>query len=484
MAYAGVIRRLCCLALGIPLLAVGELSPAKGSPPMPTNHRVILLTDIGGDPDDQQSMVRLLLYANELDIEALIATAMSTGTNRDQIESRVKAYGEVLPNLRRHADGFPDAEQLMSLIKTGSQKRDMTSVGKGKSTEGSEFIIEVVDRDDPRPVWVTVWGAPTDLAQAFWDVRDRRDDAGVKAFTSKLRVYDIAGQDDTGGWICHNFPDLFWIRSVDQFQAISVRKARPFPPEVTGANIETFTTEWVAEHIQSHGSLGALYVDRKWKYEGDTPAYFYLLPNGLSAPESPHYGGWGGRFTKSLTKNPPAFRDKNTAGEARCHDFFMYTDAGDTWSWGKHTYKNSRHASLFRWREAFQNDFAARMDWTITERKEDANHNPIAAFDGDTSGEIVRLIARPGVDFTLSAKGSSDPDGDELTYRWFHYPEPGDDIEEITIENADKEEATWAPREEDKDRELHFILEVRDDGEPNLFAYRRVVVIVSDVFSR
>ena len=39
------------------------------------NPRLIVTTDIGQDPDDQQSMVRLLHYANEFDIEGIITNA-------------------------------------------------------------------------------------------------------------------------------------------------------------------------------------------------------------------------------------------------------------------------------------------------------------------------------------------------------------------------------------------------------------------------
>ncbi|MHC4432534.1 MAG: DUF1593 domain-containing protein, partial [Planctomycetota bacterium] len=274
--------------------------------------RLLVLTDIGGDPDDQQSMVRLLLYANEFDLEGLIATSVRSKVNPAQMYERIEAYRTVRPNLIRHSDGYPTAGFLRSLVKSGVKTRNMTSVGPGKSTEGSRHIISVLDKKDERPLWITVWGAPTDLAQALWDVSHSRSKAELDSFISKIRVYDIAGQDDCGGWICHNFPNMFWLRSVDMFQAISVRIARPFPPHVTGPNIETFTTEWVANSVRDHGPLGALYPERKWKYEGDTPAYLHLLPTGLNDPERSTHGGWGGRFNLVETRNPATFNKRNT----------------------------------------------------------------------------------------------------------------------------------------------------------------------------
>lgn len=439
--------------------------------------RLLVLTDIGGDPDDQQSMVRLLLYANEFDLEGLVATSVRSQVNPDHIYERIEAYRKVRSHLVKHADGYPTADFLRSLVKNGTKDRNMTSVGRGKSTEGSRHIVSVVDKQDARPVWITVWGAPTDLAQALWDVSHSRSKAELDAFISRMRVYDIAGQDDCGGWICHNFPEMFWLRSVDMFQAISVRIARPFPAHVTGPNLETFTTEWVAENVRNHGPLGALYPERKWKYEGDTPAYLHLLPIGLNDPERFTHGSWGGRFNLVKTRNPTTFNKRNTEAEKKYHDFEMYTGAKDAWPYKGKTY-NSHYAGLFRWREAFQNDFAARMDWSMADSYEGVNHNPVAAFDNDTSRQYVFLRAKTGTSVQLSAAGSSDPDGDEISYRWFHYGEAGHRPYKgmIGIKNAYRANARFIMPELEAGQEVHIILEIKDGGDPALYSYRRIVV--------
>jgi len=442
--------------------------------------RVIVLTDIGGDPDDQQSMVRLMLYANEFDIEGLIATAKnSKDPSPEQIHERIDAYEKALSNLRKHASRWPSATKLRSLVKSGAKRRWMTSVGKDKSTEASRHIIEVVDRRDPRPVWINVWGAPTDLAQALWDVRATRRPQEVADFVSKLRVYDIAGQDDTGGWICHNFPDIFWLRSVLQFQAVSVKINRPFPEDVTGANIETFTDPWITEHVQSHGPLGELYVDRKYKYEGDTPAFLYLILNGLSDPACQHYGGWGGRFNAFRTRNPGSFNSRYMEPEKQWRDFEMHTEAADTWQWNNHRYENNMHAALFRWREAWQNDFAARMDWSITNSFEQANHNPVAVLNGDTSKNVLYLEVKRGQTITLSTTGSSDPDGDRISCTWTHYVEPGTYRGELDLKGTESSEVSFIAPEVYGPETIHVLITVKDSGSPALYAYRRVVITVN-----
>ena len=446
-------------------------------------HRLLVLTDIGGDPDDQQSMVRLLLYANEFDLEGLIATSTRSRINPDQIRERIEAYRQVRPNLVQHAADYPTADALLSLVKSGVPERNMTSVGEGKSTDGSQHIISVVDKKDDRPVWITVWGAPTDLAQALWDVSHSRGKKEVDAFLAKIRVYDIGGQDDSGAWICRQFPKIYWLRSVEMFQAISVRIARPFPPHVTGPNLETFTTEWVADNVRNHGPLGALYPERKWKYEGDTPAFLHLLPIGLNDPEEMTHGGWGGRFHCVRTKNPTCFSKRYAEAQKKFRDFAMYTEAPDRWQYESETY-TSTYAGLFRWREAFQNDFAARMDWSLQPFNK-ANHPPKVVFNGDGSLEILTIKARAGAVVTLDASGSIDPDSDNLTVQWMYYPEPGSygdrhDLNAVKIRDSKAKQATVIlPDDAGAGDTVHIILMVTDDGNPPLTRYRRLIIQIS-----
>ncbi|MCP4256923.1 MAG: DUF1593 domain-containing protein [Planctomycetes bacterium] len=433
-------------------------------------HRLLVLTDIGGDPDDQQSMVRLLLYANEFDLEGLIATSTRSRINPDEIRMRIEAYRKVRPKLVKHAEDYPSADYLLSLVKSGVKERNMTSVGRGKSTEGSRHIISVVDKKDDRPIWINIWGAPTDLAQALWDVSHSRSKEQTDAFVAKMRVYDIAGQDDSGAWICHNFPDIFWLRSVDMFQAISVRIARPFPPHVTGPNLETFTTEWVENNIRTHGPLGKLYPERKWKYEGDTPAFLYLLPIGLNNPEEMEQGNWGGRFNPVKTKNPGSFAKKYSESQKKFRDFKMYTEAADSWQYKSKTYK-STYAGLYRWRKEFQNDFAARMDWCL-KSFDQANHPPAVMLAHESA-----LKGKAGQAVHLSAKGTKDPDGDKLVYKWWQYKEPGSYPGLVKIKNGDRQHASFiAPNNAKQGQTVHIICEVTDNGSPALTRYQRVII--------
>ena len=138
--------------------------------------RVIILTDISsiepgkGEPDDAQSLIRFLFYANEFDVEGIIATYTSHGQCifPQHIHTIIGGYQQVLPSLLKHNPHYPSAEQLASLVKTGSSVIGMDHIGADHDTEASEHIISIVDKQDCRPVWILIWGGAIDLAQALW----------------------------------------------------------------------------------------------------------------------------------------------------------------------------------------------------------------------------------------------------------------------------------------------------------------------------
>src|SRR5215210_2794176 len=195
---------------------------ASASAQIVNKSRLVVITDIGNEPDDFMSMVRLMLYSNQIDIEGLIASTsihQSKKVSPELIEKVINAYGKVQPNLLKHDPKFPAAQKLLSLLRKGLPVYGMEGVGKGKDSEGSEWIIKMLEKNDSRPLWVTVWGGANTLAQALFKIRGTRSQSESKRLINKLRVYTISDQDNTGPWIRKNFPDLFYISSPGSYVA-------------------------------------------------------------------------------------------------------------------------------------------------------------------------------------------------------------------------------------------------------------------------
>ena len=442
----------------------------------PVKQRVFVLTDITNEPDDQQSLVRFLVYANEYDIEGLVATTsthLRNKTRKDKIEALVRDYGKVKGNLDKHAQGYPTMEYLLSITTEHLPLYSMEGVGEGKDSPGSDLLIEAVDKNDNRPLWVSVWGGANCLAQALWKVRETRTEDEVKDFVSKIKVYTISDQDFSGPWIRNNFPGIFYIvdasagdSHLEYYKATWTGIAGDrFYKNGPGLNFELVDNPWLEENIrENHGPLGANYLPVDYIMEGDTPSFLGLIQNGLGWYMSPAYGGWGGRyeFFRSYAE-----KYKIWTSSVNTQDEIVLPDGRK---------EASNQATIWRWREAYQHDFAARMDWNMADDFIEANHNPVITLNNNEGKAIARGKIKPGETVQLSAKGTYDPDGDELAYRWYVYREAGRFDGELNIANHDKEEISFTMPELKRGQELHLILEVKDAGEPSLFSYRRIIL--------
>jgi hypothetical protein len=449
-----------------------------------SKNRVLILTDIEADPDDTQSLIRLLLYANLLDIKGLIATTSVHQASKvapESIQKIIKAYGKVQANLLKHEAGYPSAESLLALVKQGLPLYGMKGVGQGKDSQGSDWIIKTLEENDERPLWVSVWGGANTLAQALFKLKQTKPEKELKKLLSKLRVYTISDQDDSGIWIRNNFPDLFYIVSPGGYMKSTWIGITAF---VKSIDNQTLSNDWLAKNIQqNHGPLGALYPDVAYGMEGDTPAFLSLIPNGLNAPERPNWGGWGGRYELYQPKLSDIDANGFTGGvpvEAETRP--IWTNAIDKFSptlynaYGRAVKTDSmsfqdNQVTIWRWRDDFQNDFAARMDWTF-KPYEEANHPPVPAL-----GHAEEVNVKSGDIFFLDASGTTDPDGDNLSYLWFQYLEAGESKIPVKINSAQNlyKIALTAPLVEKKES-THFILKVTDKGSPALSRYKRVIV--------
>lgn len=452
--------------------------------------RIIVTTDITNEPDDQQSLVRLLFYSNNFEIEGLIGSTSIWKLSNPAthvIHECIDAYAEVRDNLLLHDKDYPSVEYLRSITKTGNRGYGQSSVN-ARGSEGSRLIIDAVDKDDPRPVWLLAWGGTNTFAQAIWTVQETRSKEEFEKFLSKIRIYDIAGQDDSGAWLAHKYPGLFIIRSVASYKGMSFRFSSNAWNHTRGGDESVVSKNWVKKNIQNkHGALGAMYPDALHLWEGDTPSYFYLMPNGLNDPAQQWQGSWGGRFGREKEKNVNVIA-KQYAGayctngcwinEKPFTDYWMYADAEDQWAYGINEY-NNRWAAIFRWRTDFQNDFAARVDWSV-KNYNNANHNPVIIVNGDKTKNVLYEKVSPGEKFSLDASKSTDPDGNQLNYDWWIYKEAGTYKNNVVINNHQSSLASVNIPKDAGGTTIHVVLTVKDTGSPVLTSYRRVVLDVTD----
>jgi hypothetical protein len=427
--------------------------------------RLVVCTDIAPadvEPDDMESMVRLMAYADMFEIEALIT---SVGWNCDPypaewaeyLQRVIEAYRKDVPKLMRRSGQqefmpledenkqqyigyWPSADYVKSRAVMGSIHGGIKAIGADNDSPGSELLIRLADEDDTRPIYVAAWGGANTLAQAIWRVKQTRSAEELKKFVRKFRIYTITDQDMQYSMrMNRSYSSHMWLRKefADDLQFV-------WDEGTWQEQCELGKRHWQQhkDNIQGRGALGGEYPTYKWGVEGDTPSFLYVMPNGLNNPEDPHQCGWAGYHERGM-----------------CAD--SLTTAWTSWQ------EPVRSISV-GYKQRFYpdelNDFMARMQWAAEGK---GNLNPYIVIPNDT----INITMIP---LTLDASKSFDPDGDNLQFSWWQQPEIGKT--KVKIEQADQPIATLRIPADAKGDTIHIICEVHDDGPYHLPAYRRIII--------
>jgi hypothetical protein len=471
--------------------------------------RTIVTTD--GEVDDQDSFIRMLLYANEFNVVGLIysssqwhykgdgkrtkyTSAMPMTAKRygertelrwpgtSWIEAHIDQYAKVFENLQKHSTGYPSPEYLKSIIRVGNIdfEGDME-----RDTPGSDLIKQVLLDADTSVVYLQIWGGTNTVARALKSIEDQYKsqpewESLKQRVSRKAVLYAVLDQDNTyTRYVAPNWPEIKVLYNAAQFWNF----AYPWPRVVPLPLQQYLRGPWFNANIRTqHGPLMEQYylwgdgrqiendpehnqgdtaVARRagmGRYdfisEGDSPAYFHLVDVGLDNLTDPSFGGWGGRMVRSKT-NPNRWEDGDNVT-----DFNLYTKRYDK------AYPQTR------WIDVLQNDFAARADWCVASL-EAANHPPVVNL-----AHNQRLTGKPGTAINL-AVNVSDPDGDGLSCKWWQYEEVDSYEGKIQIVNSGKLNSSFEiPKDARIGDTFHLIAEVSDNGTPKLTRYRRVIVTV------
>ena len=487
--------------------------------------RIIITAD--PELDDNNSLIRFLLYSSDVQIEGLIYASSQfhwkgdgNGTkwfvpgreyarfgldkcpceswrwspDEKFIHNAVDAYERVYSNLKIHNANYPRPEDLKSKIRYGNIEFDGDF---SKDTPGSELIKSLILDDKPGKLFITAWGGQSTIARALKSIQDQYEhttqwDAIRGKIFRKVVLLPSGDQDDTyAKYIKPNWSGIEYrqFTSGPNYGYGAQLRAKP-------EDAPLLTPSWMKANVLDRGPLGSLYRvwgDGKQMVKGDIMDYFGLTGHTDEQLRKMGYAVWmpvqpknswlgegdNHTFMNMLANGLQAFEDPTFGGwggrGTQTQNFsFNMTDTSQQAMVNVLSSMNQNEGTYPNFFPAAQHDFAARMKWSVTPKYSDANHEPVVKIEGPQ-----HVMASPGETIRLNGK-VSDPDNDKISIKWWQF-KVGSFRGDVSISNANAEQCrVTIPQDAKGGQTIHLILEVSDSATPPMVRYQRVVVTVRD----
>jgi hypothetical protein len=458
-------------------------------------HRVVILTDM--THDDGNSFIRYLYYSSFFDLEALIVTNQLPDFNYNdegpwnKVMGILDAYKQELPQLRKHDPDLPGYEQLLAVTKRGRGAipiiwltntlefknniadryvesswdsvyfhdwigEGLTPHGEPKDSEGSDFLVHVFEKDDDRPIFVQAWGGTITFVQALYRYRQKYGEEKFKELLPKIHLFGILFQDISFEFFadfklmqektCAGFGTAVPTYDENPVELGKVLFDNGHFWYYVWSNDPDYQKPVTSKDVNGHGPMSDIYDDGG---EGDTPSFLYLLSSifGLNDPGDPTHGSWGSMF--------------KPMGESFSESYYATCDVNRN--------------ELIRWVPDATNSFKNRLQWSVKEPGK-VNREPVSVLNGNKSNRILQVLGKPGEEIMLDASKSFDPDGDEITFNWFRYNEADSYEGRFALGKTDEPVKMVKVPADLEDKNIHIVLEVRDNGTPELVRYRRIII--------
>lgn len=282
--------------LSLLLLLMVAHQAIYGQNSRPEIPRILISTDIGGtDPDDNQSMIHLLMYNDLFQIEGLVSSPSFGKGSKQEILRMIDIYEKDYPKLKKNIPMYLSPAELRKLCKQG-RSGTAPFAGYSTATEGSEWIVKCAREKSEQPLWVLVWGGLEDLAQALHDAPD---------IQNRIKVYWIGGPNkkwsvNSYAYIAENYPNLWMIEANASYRGFIADDKKN----------DKFNKLYYDNCIKGAGHLGEDFINYYGGNVkmGDTPSLLYMMDGD---PNDPLKESWGGSFER-LTYTPRTIFTRNT----------------------------------------------------------------------------------------------------------------------------------------------------------------------------